>query len=189
MTTTLAPDGTPPPAERSYWVVPGLLAGGAYPETPDPAQRGARVAALWAAGIRTFVDLTEEGEANPSGVPLAAYAPFVRARAAQTGERATCLRLPIRDLDVATPDGTRTILEAIDLSLDAGRPVYVHCLGGVGRTGTVIACWLLRHGLASREDVLATLARLRRADVARGGRPAPENELQRARVRGWMPGA
>jgi protein-tyrosine phosphatase len=33
-----------------------------------------------------------------------------------------------------------TILDAIDESMTAGKPVYVHCWGGMGRTGTVIGC-------------------------------------------------
>ena len=53
------------------------------------------------------------------------------------------------------------ILDAIDTSLTGGRLVYVHCWGGVGRTGTVVGCWLLRHGLATRDAVLDTLAQLR----------------------------
>lgn len=187
MTTplTLALDGTPGPAERSYWVVRGRLAGGGYPESPEPELRGARIEALWRAGVRTFIDLTEEGEANLVGAPLVPYGVTVRKLAGHGGEGSSCLRLPIRDLDVPTRDGMRTILEAIDLSLAASRPVFVHCLGGVGRTGTVLACWLLRHGLATKGDVLATLARLRHADAVRGMRPSPETAAQRELVLGW----
>ena len=35
---------------------------------------------------------------------------------------------------------------AIDEAMSAGKAVYVHCWGGVGRTGTVVGCWLVRHG-------------------------------------------
>ncbi|MFZ5949388.1 MAG: fused DSP-PTPase phosphatase/NAD kinase-like protein [Candidatus Rifleibacteriota bacterium] len=30
----------------------------------------------------------------------------------------------------------------------AGKPVYVHCWGGLGRTGVVVGCWSRRHGEA-----------------------------------------
>ena len=127
----------------------------------------------------TFVSLTEEDELSPIGANLLSYAPAVATQAARTGERATCLRLPVRDLSIPSIDGMRTILGVINLSLEAGRPVYVHCLGGIGRTGTVVGCWLRRHQLATADDVLAVLAELRRAEhrscpsrVAGDGHPA-----------------
>ena len=43
------------------------------------------------------------------------------------------------------------ILDAIDAALRDGKTVYVHCWGGVGRTGTVIGCWLVRHGKTGDE--------------------------------------
>ena len=60
-----------------------------------------------------------------------------------------------------------SILDAIDDSVKVGKPVYVHCWGGVGRTGMVIGCWLLRHGLAKSSDVLDMLMRLRKQDRER----------------------
>lgn len=181
----LAPAGTPAPAPRCYWVVRGLLLAGAYPESPKLEERGERASALWRAGIRTFVSLVEEDEPSPIGADLASYVPAVAALSTHVGDRGTCLRLPIRDLSVPTTDAMRTILGVIDLSLEAGRPVYVHCLGGIGRTGTVVGCWMRRHGLASRDDVLAVLAQLRRADVTHVHRASPEMPAQREMVLGW----
>ena len=68
------------------------------------------------------------------------------------------------------------ILDRIDELLDAGEVVYVHCLGGIGRTGTVVGCWLVRHGM-SGDAALATVERLR-------GAP-PETPEQRRLVRDW----
>lgn len=181
----LAPANTSAPAMRSYWVIDALLLAGAYPESPKPEERGRRVEALWKAGIRTFLDLTEEDERSPVGADLVRYAPAVAAQAARMGERAACLRLPVRDLSVPSIDGMRTILGVLDLALEARRPVYVHCLGGIGRTGTVIGCWMRRHGLATRDDVLAVLAQLRRADAARAHLESPEMPAQRAMVLDW----
>lgn len=51
----------------------------------------------------------------------------------------------------------REILGLIDEAMAADRPVYVHCWGGVGRTGTVIGCHIAQRGL----DGDAALQRLR----------------------------
>jgi len=64
----------------------------------------------------------------------------------------------------------------------------VHCWGGVGRTGTVVGCWLARHGIANGEEVLDHIARLRQGDLARRDRPSPETDTQRALVRSWRKG-
>jgi protein tyrosine phosphatase len=74
-------------------------------------------------------------------------------------------------LDPTIPEnysrGAQNVLDFIDAELAAERPVYVHCFGGIGRTGTVVGCWMIRHGLASKGDVTRVLARLRLKDVER----------------------
>jgi protein-tyrosine phosphatase len=70
--------------------------------------------------------------------------------------------------------------------MTAGNPVYVHCWGGVGRTGTVIGCWLLRHGLAEPGDVLKVLMELRQQDQQRRQRMSPESPEQQRFVKGWL---
>jgi protein-tyrosine phosphatase len=100
------------------------------------------------------IDLTEHGE-------LEAYPCAVERR-----------RLPIRDFSVPGEDELRRILNTIDDALEYGRTVFVHCRGGIGRTGTVLGCWLRRHG-HSAEEALAKL----------GGRP--ETDEQRSMIRGW----
>lgn len=72
-----------------------------------------------------------------------------------------------------------------DLSLAANRAVYVHCFGGMGRTGATICCWLLRHGLAAHDNVLSLLTQLRQADVERASWKAPENHSQEDFVLSW----
>ena len=54
----------------------------------------------------------------------------------------------------------RAILDLIESAIDAGAPVYVHCWGGIGRTGTVVCCWLVERGL-SGEQALVEIALLR----------------------------
>jgi protein-tyrosine phosphatase len=46
------------------------------------------------------------------------------------------------------------ILNQIDICIKYGKPSYVHCLGGKGRTGTIVGCYLAVHGFAAGNDVI-----------------------------------
>lgn len=169
------------PTASSYWVVPGRFLAGAYPGAPDPQDHQRRVSDLLAAGVRVFVNLMEADESDHKGASFVPYEDIVRKL--QPG--ASCLRFPIQDLSVPTIDEMTGILDAIDGCLAENQAVYVHCWGGVGRTGTVVACWTLRHGLASPDNVLHQLSHLRRQDRERGSRESPETFAQRQFVLGW----
>ncbi|WP_442511723.1 protein-tyrosine phosphatase family protein [Novipirellula sp. SH528] len=173
------------PAGRTYWVVKGKMLAGAYPGQPDPTKHLARLQSLYDAGMRTFVNLQEEGESNYSGIPFVRYDGDLRDIAALQNDTISHLRFPIPDGGVTSVDRMRSILDAIDLSLSANRGVYVHCFGGMGRTGTTICCWLLRHEHVSRGSVFSVLTRLRQADKERGSWKAPENENQESFVLNW----
>jgi len=84
------------------------------------------------AGIVSFIDLTEEDK----------HAPYDRLL-----EVAEYRRFPIKDYDIPeSNEHTIAILTLIDDNLRNNRPTYIHCYGGRGRTGTIIGCWLARHG-------------------------------------------
>ena len=173
------------PLERCYWVVENLLLAGAYPGHPDSHAHTKRISGLWEAGMRTFVNLVEEDETNHTGQAFVRYDDVLRELAVKSKDRIAHLRFSVPDTKITTHDRMRSILDAIDLSLDNKIPVYVHCFGGMGRTGTVICCWLLRHGLASKENVLSLLTTLRQADLQRATWPAPENKTQCQFVLDW----
>ncbi|MGC9520613.1 MAG: protein-tyrosine phosphatase family protein [Anaerolineae bacterium] len=134
----------PRPIEHCYWVVPGKLLAGEYPRNIDEASSREKIAALTAAGVTAFIDLTGENDG------LLPYVHFL--------ETASHEQFPIRDFSVPdSPETTAAILDAIDVYLARGDLVYVHCWGGVGRTGVIVGCWLARHGYPGR----AALVRLR----------------------------
>lgn len=175
------PTGSAPPTASSYWVVPGRFLAGAYPGAAALQDHQKKISDLLAAGVRVFISLMEANETNHAGRAFTPYEDDVRS--AQLGT--VCLRFPIVDQDVPTSDEMRKILDTIDELLRAGQTIYVHCWGGVGRTGTVVACWLLRHGWATRDDVWQKLKELRLQDRERGYRSSPETTDQRNFVLAW----
>ncbi|MEQ1691772.1 MAG: protein-tyrosine phosphatase family protein [Gemmatimonas sp.] len=179
---------TQPPIPNSYCVAPGRLYAGEYPgspsNTPD-AQATAKLQALVDAGIRVFIDLTEPRE-------LDSYAESLDRLARACNTTVIHQRHAIRDADTCSESAMRGILDAIDAHHTADRSVYVHCWGGIGRTGMIVGCWLIRHG-ASPDDALVRVSagwqsmspyKLRR----NAGKSSPETAAQIDMVRAWRPG-
>ena len=77
----------------------------------------------------------------------------------------------------------RTILDAIKNAVARGKNVYVHCWGGIGRTGTAVGCYLVRHGMAA-PDALVAIARWREG-TPDGHRRSPENDAQENFILTW----
>ena len=170
------------PAPNSYWVVPNRFAAGEYPGAKSSQHQAAvaKVTALLDAGIDHFIDLTEAKERlNP-------YVDLANEETRHRGVTIGYERWPIPDVDVpSTPGDMTAILDAIDAALDGGKTVYVHCWGGVGRTGTVIGCWLVRHG-STAGDALAHVAEgWQGMEKFTPGRESPETSGQREYVHNW----
>jgi protein-tyrosine phosphatase len=75
------------------------------------------------------------------------------------------------------------ILNTLEAALQAGRGVYIHCYGGIGRTGTVVGCFLVRRGL-SGEAALRQIAGWREG-TPDGWKRSPETDEQREFVLNW----
>jgi hypothetical protein len=177
----LAGPAAAPPTSWSYWVVENRLLAGAYPGSPDPDEHRKKVQRLLDAGVRTFVNLMEEDETNYQGQPFAPYDGVAR----ELCPSARCIRFAIKDLSIPSKSLMAAILEEVDRSTADGPAAYVHCWGGVGRTGTVVGCWLLRHGLANATNVHDVLMELRKQDRERGQKISPETAEQQRFVRQW----
>lgn len=151
---------------RPSVIVKGRLVAGRHPCAWGPEDAPAEVRHLLEEGVTLFLDLTQEGELEP-------YAQLVPPPVRH-------VRMPIRDFSVPTPDVLVSILDAIDAELDVGGVVYVHCWAGCGRTGVVVGCWLVRHGLDPKE-ALGRIAEAR-------GLGCPQTLEQRLLVLGWEAG-
>lgn len=180
--TSLA-NGQAPPTERCYWVVPDKLLAGSYPGHPDSALQLQRLEAMYAAGVRTFLNLMEADETDKDQNPFNPYLPMIR----QWGEPIEMVRMSIVDMNIPTTQQMTAILDTLDQFLLRPDVTYVHCFGGMGRTGTVIGCWLMRHGLANSKNVLEIIAQLRQVDTQRRSVVVPQTPTQRQFVLDWQP--
>jgi hypothetical protein len=168
----------PKPPIETYWVIPGKFLAGEYPGTRliyDP-RLALKLDYLLEGKISYFIDLTEPGAMNP-------YQENLFEEAGRLGYKVEYHRFPIPDLDVPPPAKMNELLDKLDTSLAAGQVVYLHCWGGIGRTGTVVGCYLVRHGLTG-EQALARLVELR-TGLADAWRRSPETDAQCQMVLDW----
>ena len=166
--------------ENSYWVVPARFAAGEYPGAWNCDEAATRLRTLLQAGLDCFIDLTQSHEG------LEPYAGIAAQEASRLGKKFVHERHAIVDMDVPrSRQQTAGILDAIDKALDDGRNVYVHCWGGIGRTGTVVGCWFVRHGRTG-DEALAEIAERWQGMAKRYRHPrSPQTEQQRTYVRNW----
>jgi len=160
------------PLANSYWVVPGRLLAGEYPGGASPEATRARLRLLTAAGVATFIDLTQPGE-------LASYE-------AELPAGVEYLRKPIPDHGLPEQPGYMAgILASLRQALNSSRPVYLHCRAGIGRTGMVAGCFLAEQGPGG-ETALAELNRLWQQSARSAQWPSiPETAAQVEYVRRW----
>jgi rhodanese/phosphatase family protein len=165
------------PIDDSYWLVPGRLLAGEYPgaRTKDEARRKLR--SFLDSGVNFFLDLTEEDEG------LEPYSPLLEEEAMARDRKVVYRRLPIPDMDTPTTERMSEIQKTIAAALDEGRTVYIHCWGGIGRTGTVLGCYLVEHEVSVAE-ALAEIQRRRRG-TKDGWKKSPQTPAQVDFVKKW----
>ena len=119
------------PLRQSYHV-DGKIFAGEYPGDVSRMVAEEKIRAVIHFGIRNFIDLTEEGELRPYDGILP--------------EGTKYYRFPVPDCNIPkSTESVHKLIDMIDELNNADGYTYVHCWGGVGRTGTIIACYLARH--------------------------------------------
>lgn len=142
-----------------------------------------RIQAFFDTGISLFINLIGEEEENDE---LGDYLPLLQSKAADRSPHIERRRFPIPDMQIPDKDVMVDILNTVDRALNAGQKIYVHCWGGIGRTGIVVGCYLVRHGTIAK-TALEEIARLREhtRDYCY---PSPTQRSQQQMILNWRTG-
>ena len=136
------------PLHQSYEVWGnGIIYAGEYPGDKNGELAKHKIERMHHFGIRHFIDLTEEGELRPYNHLLPSDTTYTR--------------FPIVDCGAPkSVESVQRLLLRIEELKKMDGYVYVHCWGGVGRTGAIIACYLSQNW--KEVDMNHTLEVLRR---------------------------
>jgi atypical dual specificity phosphatase len=113
------------------WIIENQLAGVSYPRSEDA------IALLQKLGVRALLSLSEESLS----------ADLLRKYQLQREH------LPLADFTAPTLEQVEQALAIIDGFLVHGLPVAVHCGAGLGRTGTILACYLVSQGSSAKDAI------------------------------------
>jgi atypical dual specificity phosphatase len=119
-------------AYRFTWIIPDLLAGMACPGYFTDLE--ADLDHLAFEGITHIVTLTESALMMPAKTEFQVH------------------HMPV--VDFAAPENTQVLkfCQLVDAAAEKGERVMVHCLAGIGRTGTFLASYLMwKDGLTARQ--------------------------------------
>ena len=153
------------PLHQCYYVG-GTLFAGEYPGGKYVELAESKLKRMHHFGVRHFVDLTEEGELRPYRQLLP--------------NDTTYLRFPIRDVDVPKSiEAVHQLIDKMENLMKQDGFTYIHCWGGVGRTGTIVACYEARQMKEPTLEKALTAMRSRFSKMPKAShRKSPETQEQ-----------
>ena len=125
------------------WIVPLKLAGCAQPGLLRPIDYDLDLLAQ--VGITMLLTLTETD----------------LDQAALTRNRLRNIHFPIYDREAPSITQAYMVSKRIQRAMDQGERVAVHCKAGIGRTGTILACWMIHQGGVGAQGAIERLRSIR----------------------------
>lgn len=186
------------PTPWSNWVIPGQVLAGAYPASMDDAETDKILSMILELGVNTFVCLQAEVNIHTpehlwrQGHGLRPYirdAQKILSRAHETNnskitqQKIDFLHLPIIDGSVTTDSAMNRLVEDCCERVLRGEKMYIHCWGGHGRTGTLVAVMLGRLYNLPYTTALRHTQAYHDSRVYPQGVRSPQTPVQRAQVR------
>ena len=123
------------------WILEGKLAGSAIPTSKD------EVTWLQEQGVKTIVTIREE--------------PLDKDWVSQMNY----LHVLSDDMGVPTFEDLKNSVDYVHKKIQNNEPVMVHCLAGLGRTGTILACYLIKYEKMSAEDAIQHVREKRHGSI------------------------
>lgn len=121
------------------WIVPGMIGGCPMPGVSSPMSYDLDLLAN--IGITVLITLTEED----------IYQAELKAAGLSN------VHLPIYDREAPSLSQMHMLLLKMQRLITQGEVLAVHCLAGLGRTGTVLAAWMIKEGGLSAEEAIRRL--------------------------------
>ena len=69
------------------------------------------------------------------------------------------------DLEVPAMEEIIKAIDFIDIQIEKNKPVMVHCLAGKGRTGTILACYILKKDKLKAIDAIKKIRSVRPGSI------------------------
>ena len=123
------------------WLIEGKLAGSAIPTSKD------EIKWMQEEGVKSIVTIREE-PLDENWINKINY-----------------LHVLSDDMGVPSFDDLKSSVDYIDKRIQNKEPVMVHCLAGLGRTGTILACYLIKYEKMSAIDAIQHVREKRHGSI------------------------